>query len=261
MQYVGLRNYKFILHDLAFWGSVANTAYFAFAFLIFEIPFSLGLAVALNSRKVKCRSLLRFAFLSSHFVGNVFVSILFGFLLAPRHGLVNKAIGTVFPAIGTETQWTSKPALAMPAMVLTALWLAVGYAMIYFLAALQNVEPELYEAAAVDGATRWQKFRNITLPGIMPVVRYLVLVGLVSAFQMFELPYILFNQTAGPAGRGITIVMYLYLMGFNTGDLGYASAVGWMLVLILILLSILLMLLQWRAIRSFANTPRTAAGL
>ncbi len=126
----------------------------------------------------------------------------------------------------------------MPAIVLAALWLSVGYGMIYLLAALQAVDRNLYEAAAVDGASRWTKFRHVTLPGIQPVLRFLILVGLISAFQLFELPFVLFNQTAGPAGFGITIVMYLYFMGFEYNDPGYASAIGWVLALILLCLSL-----------------------
>jgi len=182
-------------------------------------------------------------------VGSVFVAIIFSVLLTPRHGLVNKAIGTVLPFVGTETQWTSKPLLAMPAIIMAALWLSLGYGMIYFLAALQGVDRDLYEAAEVDGAGRWSRFWHVTLPGIQPVLRFLVLVGLIGAFQLFELPYVLFGQTTGPGGYATTIVMYLYVMGFDAGDLGYASAVGWVLVLIILSLS----LAQVRALRRFKD--------
>ena len=127
-----------------------------------------------------------------------------------------------------------------------ALPISVGYGMIYFLAALQGVDRELYEAAEVDGAGRWDRFRHVTLPGLKPVLRFLVLVGLIGAFQLFELPFVLFGQTAGPAGYGSTIVMYLYFMGFDAGDAGFASAVGWVLVAIIFLIS----LLQLRGLRA-----------
>ena len=239
MKFVGLDNYRFLLHDWAFRGAVLNTFYFAIAFIVLQIPLSLGLAVALNSKRLRGKDFLRFAFFSSHLVGNVFVAVIFNMMLMPRHGLINKAIGAVFPFIGTETQWTAKPLLAMPALVMASLWLSVGYGMIYFLAALQGVDRELYEAAEMDGAARWDRFRHITLPAIRPVLRFLVLVGLIGAFQLFELPFVLFGQTAGPAGYGSTIVMYLYFMGFDAGDAGFASAVGWVLVLIILLISLL----------------------
>lgn len=246
MKFVGLDNYRFLLRDWAFRGAVINTFYFAIVFILLQIPLSLALAVALNSRRVYGRMFLRFAFFSSHLVGNVFVAIIFSMMLTPRHGLINKAIGAVFPFIGTETQWTAKPLLAMPAIVMASLWLSVGYGMIYFLAALQGVDRELYDAAEMDGAGRWNRFRHVTLPALKPVLRFLVLVGLIGAFQLFELPFVLFGQTAGPAGYGSTIVMYLYFMGFDAGDAGFASAVGWVLVLIILLIS----LLQLRGLRA-----------
>ena len=246
MKFVGLNNYRFLLHDWAFRGAVINTFYFAIVFIVLQIPLSLGLAVALNSKRLHGRQFLRFAFFSSHLVGSVFVAVIFNILLTPRHGLINKAIGTVFPFIGTETQWIAKPLLAMPAILMASLWLSVGYGMIYFLAALQGVDRELYEAAEMDGAGRWARFLNVTLPGLKPVLRFLVLVGLIGAFQLFELPFVLFGQTAGPAGYGSTIVMYLYFMGFDAGDAGFASAVGWVLVAIIFLIS----LLQLRGLRA-----------
>jgi ABC-type sugar transport system permease subunit len=250
LKFVGLDNYRFLLHDLAFLGAVANTTYFAVVFILLQIPLSLGLAILLNRPNLRGRSLLRFAFFSTHLVGAVFVAIIFNLMLTPRHGLINKAIGTILPRIGTETAWTAKPSLAMPAIVMAALWLSVGYGMIYFLAALQGVDRELYDAAEVDGAGPWSRFWHVTLPGIAPVLRFLVLVGLIGAFQLFELPYVLFSQTTGPAGRGITIVMYLYAMGFDVGDLGYASAVGWVLVAIILLISAT----QLRLLRSLRKT-------
>jgi ABC-type sugar transport system permease subunit len=109
--------------------------------------------------------------------------------------------------------------------------------MIYFLAALQSVDRELYEAAEVDGAGAWSKFWHVTLPGIRPVLTFMVLVGTIGAFQLFELPYVLF-QGPGPNNRGLTIVMYLFQYGFEFGDIGYASAVGWVLVLLIFALSL-----------------------
>lgn len=246
MKFVGLDNYRFLLHDLAFRGAVLNTTYFAIVFIALQIPLSLGLAVVLNSPRLKGRKFLRFAFFSSHLVGNVFVAVIFSLMLTPRHGLINKAIGAVLPFVGTETQWTARPLLAMPAIVMASLWLSIGYGMIYFLAALQGVDRELYEAAEVDGAGRLSKFWHVTLPSLAPVLRFLVLVGLIGAFQLFELPFVLFGQTAGPAGYGSTIVMYLYFMAIDAGDLGFASAVGWMLVLIILVIS----LAQLRGLRA-----------
>jgi len=242
-RFVGLDNYKFILRDEIFWTAVLNTTYFAVLFLSLQIPLSLGLAVLLNSKRIRGRNFFRFAFFSSHLVGSVFVAVIFGMLLAARHGMVNKAIGTVFPFLGTEINWFGKPGLAMPAVVIAALWISIGYAMVYFLAALQAVDRDLYEAAEVDGAGKWQQFWHITIPGIRPVLVFMILVGTIGAFQLFELPYVLFYQQW--TNYAITIVTYLFQMGFETGDIGYASAIGWMLVLIIFVVSLIQLRVTW----------------
>ena len=236
LRFVGFDNYRYLLIDKVFWAAVFNTTYFAVLFLMFQIPMSLTLAVLLNSKRLRCRNVFRFAFFSPHLVGAVFVAVIFQMLLAQRHGLVNKFIATVVPPVGTEINWFGKPELAMPAVVIAALWISLGYAMIYFLAALQAVDRELYEAAEVDGAGKWSQFWHVTLPGIRPVLVFLLLVGTVGAFQLFELPYVLFfNQWTN---FSVTIVTYLFQMGFESGDIGYASAIGWMLVLIIAVVSL-----------------------
>jgi ABC-type sugar transport system permease subunit len=237
MQYVGFGNYLFLFKDKLFLSAVANTTYFTVMFLTLQIPISLALAVILNSRRVHFRNFFRFAFFSSHLVGNVFVAVIFSMLLAQRHGLINKAIGLVLPFVGTELNWFAKPELAMPAVVFAALWISIGYAMVYFLAALQSVDRELYEAAEVDGANKWQQFWHITLPGIRPVLIFMILVGTIGSYQLFELPYVLFYGVW--TNYAITIVMYLFQMGFEAGDIGYASAIGWMLVLIIFVVSLI----------------------
>jgi ABC-type sugar transport system permease subunit len=247
MRFVGFDNFRFIIRDRVFWAAVANTTYFALLFLSLQLPLSLGLAIMLNSPRLRFRNFFRFAFFSSHLVGGVFVGVIFSMLLAERHGLVNRIIGALFPFIGTEINWFGKPALAMPAVVIAALWISIGYAMIYFLAALQAVDRELYEAAEVDGAGRWAQFRHITLPGIKPVLIFMLLVGTIGAFQLFELPYVLFYGVS--TNYAITIVIYLFQVGFEAGDIGYASAIGWMLVLIILVVS----LIQLKVTRAAEN--------
>jgi ABC-type sugar transport system permease subunit len=126
----------------------------------------------------------------------------------------------------------------MPAIVLTSLWMYVGFNMIYFLAALQAVDRDLYEAAIVDGAGPWHQFLAVTLPSIKPVAIFVLVTATIGSFQLFELPYLLLNNTAGPNNAGLTVVMYLYDRGFQIGDLGYASAVGWTLAAAVLLISL-----------------------
>jgi len=231
-RFVGLDNYGFLLRDPLFWLSVANTVLFTVLFLILQVPLSLGLAMLLNSERIWFRDVLRFAFFASYMVGNVFVAVIFMVLLAQRTGLVNRAIAGVLPSVGSEINWRGDARFAMPAVVLAALWLSMGQAMIYFLAALQAVDRDLYEAAAVDGAGRWARFRHVTLPGIRPVLLYLVLVGTIYALQLFELPYVFF-QGFGPRFAGMTVVGYLFMNGFLAGDIGYAAAAGWVLFVLI----------------------------
>jgi len=235
-QFVGLGNYAFFLNDIMFWVAVANTTAFTIAFLCLQIPASLGLALLLNSRMVRFRNFFRFAFFSSHLVGNVFVAVIFLLLLAPRHGLIARLLGAFYQP-WSEIDFLGHPVYARIAVVIASLWLSVGWGMIFFLAALQSVDRELYEAANVDGAGGWARFWHVTMPGIRPVLIFLVLAGMIGAYQLFELPYVLF-QGSGPAWAGLTVVMYLFQNGFEMGDIGAASAIGWMLVVLILIISL-----------------------
>jgi ABC-type sugar transport system permease subunit len=243
-RFIGAGNYEFLVRDRFFWLAVANTVGYAIAFLLIQIPTALGLAVLLNSDRIRAKPVLRFAFFSTHLVGSVFVAVLFAQLLSPRSGLLNHLLGGLL-GHPVEINWLGDPVLARVSVLLAGLWLSVGYAMIYFLAALQSVDTELYEAARVDGAGNWSQFWHVTLPGIWPVLVFLILVGTIGAFQLFELPYVLFQQSAGPLSSGLTIVMYLFITGWSVGDLGYASAIGWALVVMIAGVAIL----QWRLSR------------
>ena len=143
---------------------------------------------------------------------------------------MNTTLHALFPSFDPAFPWLQ--VYVMPALILTSLWLYVGFNMVYFLAALQSVPAELMEAAALDGAGPWDRFRHVILPEILPVTTFVVLLSLLGSLQLFELPYVLLNGS-GPDNRGLTIVMYLYNTGFVTGDLGYASAIGWALALVM----------------------------
>jgi len=227
--WVGLENFTFMFGDPLFWKAVRNTATFAAGSVCVQLPLSLSLALLLNRPGLKGRAFFRMIFFAPSLVGLVFVGLLFGLMFAPRTGLVNTTLHGLFPAFDPEFPWLQL--YIMPALILAALWLYVGFNMIYFLAALQNVPEELMEAAALDGAGPWHRFRHIVLPEILPIATFVVLMSLLGSLQLFELPFVLLNGGAGPDNRGLTIVMYLYQTGFVSGDLGYASAIGWVLAL------------------------------
>ncbi len=238
--FVGMGNFRFLLRDPDFHTAVWNTVVFALCSVFLQLPISLGLAILLSQKWLKGRAFFRLAFFSPQLVGQAFVAVLFGVLFVPKFGLINQTLSSVF-GIPDDVKWLQNPSLVMPALVLTSLWMYVGFNMIYFLAALQSVDLELYEAAKVDGANSWQQFFAVTLPGIRPVAVFVLVTSTIGSFQLFELPYILLNNSAGPNKSGLTLVMYLYQTGFVTGDLGYASAVGWTLALGVLVISLIQM--------------------
>lgn len=237
VNFVGMDNYLYLIKDPSFWQAVVNTAIYSGVFLSIQLPSALILAILLNSKFVLFRNFFRFAFFSTHLVGTVFVAVLFTQILNTRSGMLNQMLGW---AVGYVPQinWLGDPFLARVSVLMAWLWLSIGYAMIYFLAALQAVDTELYEAASVDGAGKLSQFWHVTVPGIAPVLIFMTLVGIIGSFQLFELPYVLFGG-AGPRQAGSTIVAYLYTTAFSSGNLAYASAIGWALVAMLLLLSIL----------------------
>lgn len=228
--FVGLTNYAFLVRDTLFWTALVNTLLYAALFLSLHVPLSLALALLLNAA-ARLRVVLRFAFFSSYTVGHVFVAVIFMLLLAPRHGPINRALAALVPGLDPGLNWRGDSSLAMPAVVLAMVWLSIGYGMMYFLAALQQVDANVYGAAAIDGAGRWAAFRHVTLPAIRPVLSFVVLVGTINALQLFEIPYVLL-EGSGPGFAGLTIVMYLYQQGFEVGNIGYAAAIGWVLSLL-----------------------------
>jgi ABC-type sugar transport system permease subunit len=227
---VGVDNYRAIFRDPLFYKALVNTTVFTAGSLFIQLPLSLGLAMLLNKPGLRWRSTFRLIFFAPSLVGLVFVAMIFSILLEKRTGLLNRVL---HGAVGFPLDFPWMQQYVMGALVIAALWMYVGFNMVYFLAALQNVSPELDEAAQIDGAGPWQRFLNVTLPAIAPVGGFVVLLSIIGSFQLFELPWIMFNGP-GYDNRGLTVVMYLYQAGFEVGDLGYASAVGWVLALILI---------------------------
>ena len=235
--FVGLSNFTFVLHDADFYKALKNTTIFAVFSVFLQLPLSLGLALLLNSRKDKMKGFFRLVIFSPHLVGQIFVGVLFSVMFTPHYGLVNRFLQSLFNW-GLDERWLEDASLVMPALILTSLWMYVGFNMIYFLAALQNVEQDLVEAARIDGANHWQMFRHITVPAIKPVATFVVIMSTIGSYQIFELPYSLLKQTFGPDNAGLTVVGYLYNAAFETGDLGTGAAVGWLLAFIIFVISL-----------------------
>lgn len=229
-QFIFLDNFKNLLTDPSFWTAVRNTFVFAAGSVLIQLPLSLGLAMLLNRPQVRGRMLFRLIFFSPALVGTVFIAMMFG-LMFNKQGLVNFTLHSLYSGFDPEFPWLDQ--FVMGSLIIAAIWQYVGFNMIYFLAALQNVSRDLSEAAMVDGAGPLARFRNVTIPAIRPVASFVVLLSLIGSFQLFELAWVLLNNSGGPNEQGLTVVMYLYQNGFVSFDLGYASAIGWMLALLL----------------------------
>ena len=240
--FVGLDNFRFLLSDGVFHTALWNTLVFTFFSLFLQLPLALALALLLNSGKSKLETRLkgffRLILFSPNLVGPIFVGVMFNVLLAPRYGMINRTIHALV-GWGLEERWLQDPSLVMPALVLTALWLYVGFNMVYFLAALQSVDKELEQAARIDGANPWQVFWNVTLPSIRPVVIFVFILSTIGSLQLFELPLAMLNDSNGfgPDNSGLTAISYLNEIAFRSGDLGLGSAVGWIVALLIMTFS------------------------
>ena len=238
--FVGFDNFRFLTTDALFHTALKNTAVFALCSVFLQLPLSMALALLLNSGKSRAKAFFRLVLFSPNLVGQIFVGILFAVMFTPRYGLINRFVHAL-TGWGLEERWLGNPALVMPAIVLTSLWIWVGFNMIYFLAALQSVDKSLQEAARIDGANPFQVFWHVTLPSMRHVVVFVLITCISGSFQLFELPLALLPDSngRGPDNAGLTVIGYLYEVGFNSGDLGLGSAVGWVVALVIFVLSLI----------------------
>lgn len=234
-RFVGVRNFRFLFDDPLFWTALQNTVVYSLGSLFIQLPLALGLALLLETPGLKGGRIYRVLLFSPALVGVSFAAMIFGVIFEKRTGLVNVTLHRFF-GWNLDFAWLEQHVMA--ALIVASLWMWVGFNMTYFSAALKNVRKDLLEAAEIDGAGAWGRFRHIIIPQITPVAGFVTLLSLIGSFQLFELPYLLLNNSGGPGNRGMTIVLYLYQTGFESSDLGYASAIGWILGLVLILLTV-----------------------
>lgn len=241
--FFGLRNYdRLFTGDPIFWQAVGNTAFYAGSSLFVVAPLALLLALALNAKELRFRTFWRAVYFAPIVTSTVAISIVFRLLYNNEYGLINAVIG-VF-GIG-PVNWLGDVATTKFAVMGVVLWRWTGLLSIYFLAGLQSVPGELYEAAALDGATRTQRFFSVTLPSLRPVMLFVSVIVLIGSLQIFDDPEILTG--GGPANSSLSIVQYLYQRGISNLFYGYASAVGVVLFVVIFSLS----LLQFRLFRGF----------
>lgn len=228
-EWIGLENYeRMFTSDPRFWAALRVT----FTYLIVSVPlvqaFALFLATVLN-RGIRGLTVYRALFYVPSLIGgSVAIAILWRFIFQ-GDGLLNNFLGAI--GIDTDYSWIGTPSTALSTLILLNVW-QFGAAMIIYLAGLRQIPTELYEAATMDGAGTWRKFVSITLPMLSPIIFFNVLMNIVAAFQAFNTAYVVSNGTGGPADSTLFYTLYLYQRGFVDFDMGYASALGWVLLII-----------------------------
>lgn len=234
-EFIGLDNYRDLFNDPLFWKSIYNTIYFAVFFVPLSIFFGVALAMMLNM-KVKGMAIYRTIFFLPTLVPQVALAVLWMWLLHPNFGLVNGMLAS----IGIDgPPWLGGESWSKPSLILMSLW-GIGHAVVIYLAGLGDIPDEYYEAAEIDGANWFQKAKTVTLPLLTPVIFYNLVMGTIGAFQQFTLPYTMTKGQGTPANSMTFYVMYLYENGFRYFKMGYASAMAWILFVIVMALTALI---------------------
>lgn len=229
--FVGLYNYQQMLQDEALGRAIWNTAYYTLLAVPLGTIVSLAVAMMLNRRDIRSRSFFRAAFYIPSIMPIVALSILWIWLLQPRFGLINLFL-SLFGIAGPN--WLGDPAWSKLGLVLMSLT-GIGFNMVIFLAALQGVPTHLYEAAELDGADAWKRFRHVTIPMISSSIFYVLVIGLINSFQIFTQPYVMTG--GGPVDSTLFYVLHLYRHAFEYFRMGYASALAWLLFVIIVTLT------------------------
>ncbi len=228
LRFVGLRNYIDLLSTPLFWQALGNTLYFASVGVPLSIGASLGAALLLNSRLAWARGFFRTALFAPVVTTLVAVAIIWRYLLHTRYGLINYGLSRLGFA---PVDWLGDPHIAMPAIILFTVWKSFGYNMVIFLAALQGIPETLNEAASLDGAGAWARFRHVTLPMLGPTLLLVSILTIAGFFQLFAEPYVM--TQGGPAQSTVSVLYLMYEMGFKWWNLGTASAVAFVLFLMM----------------------------
>jgi ABC-type sugar transport system permease subunit len=239
--FVGLDNYIALASDETFRRALFNTGYFVVVGVPLTLVLGLFIANALNRGVTRFKTFFRVGYYIPVITSIVAIAVVWRFLLNPDVGLINMAIGSL--GIGGPN-WLGDPVLAMPSIIAMAVWRNVGFAMIVFLAGLQSIPTSLYEAAAIDGASRWQTFRHITVPMLRPTILFLTVITTIGYLQLFEEPFVMTG--GGPLDRTLSISMYMVEQGFQFFRQGYAAAIAYVLFVLVALVAVV----QFRLIRS-----------
>lgn len=241
--FVGLRNFERLFADDMFWKSMTNNLIFMLV-VPATLAFSLVLAVIIN-KQVYFKDMFKVIYFMPYISSVVAVAMVWQVLFHPSYGPVNQLLMSI--GIADPPKWIADVDFALPSIMLIMIWISIGYNLIIYIAGLQAIPAELYEAAEMDGAKPWQKFRSITLPLLSPTTFFLLITGLIGTFKVFDLVQVLTG--GGPAGSTSVVVFHLYETAFINLKMGYASTMA----LVLFLTIFLITLLQWYGQRKWVN--------
>lgn len=246
MRFVGLRNYTDNLTDPAFWDALKNTLSLALLSGVPQHLIAIPLAFAINTGLRRMQGPLTAVYFLPYITSVVAISVTFFTLFSWQYGVVNAALGALhsLPLIGglfpaENINWLGERRFVQPAVALVVIWRFTGWNVVLYLSGLQAIPKDLYEAAAVDGATRAQQFRFITLPLLRPMMFLAVTLTLIGNLQLFEEPFILTNGTGGAGQEGTTAVMYMLRTYQAYSDAGLAAAMGWLLFVVILVLTVI----------------------
>lgn len=236
LRFVAFDNYIDLLQTPMFWKSLWNTTYFVVVGVPLSIAASLGAALLLNARAARFKALFRTALFAPVVTTLVAVAVIWRYLFHTSYGLVNWALGHAGIA---PVDWLGDPRWAMPTIMLFAVWKNFGYNMVIFLAGLQAIPQDLYEAARIDGASEWRQFLHITLPMLGPVLLVVGVITISGYFQLFAEPYVM--TRGDPLQSTVSVLYFMFEEGFKWWNLGRASAVAFLLFLIILAVTTLLL--------------------
>ena len=232
--FVGFANYAELVQTPLFWKALGNTFYFVIVGVPLSIGLSLGAAMLLNGAGSKLNGIFRTALFAPVVTTLVAVAVIWRYLLHTRYGMINYGLESVG---APPVDWLGDPRSSMPAIILFAVWKNFGYNMVILLAGLQTIPSDLYEAARIDGANGWQRFRHVTLPALGPMLLLVSILTMAGYFQLFAEPYVM--TQGGPVESTVSVLYFMYDQGFKWWNLGFASAVAFALFLIMIVFTTL----------------------
>lgn len=239
--WVGIGNYLELARDEIFAKVLGNTAYFVLISVPVQIVLALLCALVLN-RGIKGQTFFRVVYFLPVVTSTIAAALVWAWLFNSNFGLINAGLSLV--GVTELPKWMGSTRWAMPAIIIVSIWQNLGYAMVLFLAGLQNIGRDVHDAAALDGATGWDRFWHITLPLLSPTTFFVLVISIIGSFQVFEL--VLVMTKAGPANATNTLVYYIYQNGFQFYQMGYASAAAMVLFLIVLAFTLVQYKLQRR---------------